>query len=106
MELGRLQIDFLAGHCMKQYERMLVKVSSEDLYGAVSQVHKNFEYIAVYRADMHFHVVAHALPLSPCGIWLLSFISQQIQAMQQVGNAIAKTVGSIFLVPPYHSRGK
>jgi hypothetical protein len=85
MKPGRLQIDFLAGHCIEQYGRILVGISSEDLYGAVSQVNKNFEYVAVYRADMHAHVVVHALPLAPYGICLLSYNSQRLQAMQQIG---------------------
>jgi hypothetical protein len=79
MKFGRLQIDILAGHCIEQYGRILVKVSTEDLYGAVSQVNKNFEYVAVYRADMHFHVVAHAIPSAPCGICVPSYNSQRFQ---------------------------
>jgi hypothetical protein len=42
---------------------MLVKISLENLRGAISRAHDNFEFIAVYRAETKFHVGAHALPL-------------------------------------------
>jgi hypothetical protein len=42
---------------------MLVKMPSENLRRAVSQALENLEFIAVYRAETEFDVVAHAIPL-------------------------------------------